>query len=398
MSHFNMLVFPAIVLPLTVHLQVDMATVLGLSFWMYLLFGCTALPWGMIADRWSAGPLMLMRIYYAGAGISAFTAALCLNRPFALTIALAAIGLFSGIYHPIGLGIISKEIKRVSVGMGYNGMFGNLGLASAPLMAGVANWLWGPQAAYFFLAGMNFFGLLLIGILPMQTSGQSREARAKEENGLVGAFIILLVAMMMGGLAYRAATIILPAYFELKNQALFIWLTKLISEGISPNLVATSIASLIFLVGMLGQYTGGRFAERFDPRLGYLLFFGITGPAAFFMAAAGNLLLVGLSLWFFFFLLGMQPIENTLVARFTPRRFHHSAFGTKFVLTFGVGAMAVKMVTAIQHAYRFEAVFYFIGTLPVMAIGVILLLIFKTSRLKQTQLMGNSLTRTSRKS
>ena len=106
--------------------------------------------------------------------------------------------------------------------------------------------------------------------------------------------------MMLGGLAYRAATIILPAYFELKNQALFIWLTKLISEGISPNLVATSIASLIFLVGMLGQYTGGRFAERFDPRLGYLLFFGITGPAAFFMATAGNLWLVGLSVWFFF--------------------------------------------------------------------------------------------------
>jgi hypothetical protein len=34
MSHFNMLVFPAIVIPLTGHLDMDMAAVLGLSFWM----------------------------------------------------------------------------------------------------------------------------------------------------------------------------------------------------------------------------------------------------------------------------------------------------------------------------------------------------------------------------
>jgi len=394
MSHFNMLVFPAIVLPLTVHLKADMATVLGMSFWMYLLFGCTALPWGVIADRWGAGPLM--RIYYAGAGISAWTAALCLDSPTALMIALAAIGFFSGIYHPAGLGIISKEIKRVSRGMGFNGMFGNLGLASAPLMAGLVNWLWGPKAAYFFLGGMNFLGLLLMGMFSMLPSQQSRETQTKKENGLLGAFIILLIAMMLGGIAYRAGTVILPTYFELKNEIIFIWLTKLISEGISQNLVATSITSLTFLVGMLGQYTGGRFAERFDPRLGYLLFFGLTGPAAFFMAAAGNLLLVGLAVWFFFFLLGMQPIENTLVAKFTPRRFLHSAFGTKFILTFGVGALAVKMVTTIQHAFQIEAVFYFIGTTSVVAIGVILVLIFKTPSLKRTQHVDDSLVLTAR--
>ncbi len=389
-----MLVFPAIVLPLTVHLKADMATVLGMSFWMYLLFGCTALPWGVIADRWGAGPLM--RIYYAGAGISAWTAALCLESPTALMIALAAIGFFSGIYHPAGLGIISKEIKRVSRGMGFNGMFGNLGLASAPLMAGLVNWLWGPKAAYFFLGGLNFLGLLLMGMFPMLPSKQSRETQTKKENGLLGAFIILLIAMMLGGIAYRAGTVILPTYFELKNEIIFIWLTKLISEGISQNLVATSITSLTFLIGMLGQYTGGRFAERFDPRLGYLLFFGLTGPAAFFMAAAGNLLLVGLAVWFFFFLLGMQPIENTLVAKFTPRRFLHSAFGTKFILTFGVGALAVKMVTTIQHAFQIEAVFYFIGTTSVVAIGVILVLIFKTPSLKRTQHVDDSFVLTAR--
>ncbi len=54
LSHFNMLVFPAMVNPLTARMNLTMAEVLGVSFWMYLLFGLTALPWGLAADRWAA--------------------------------------------------------------------------------------------------------------------------------------------------------------------------------------------------------------------------------------------------------------------------------------------------------------------------------------------------------
>jgi MFS family permease len=382
MSHFNMLVFPAIVLPLTKRLDMEMAAVLGISFWMYLLFGCTALAWGMIADRW--GGKVLMRVYYAGAGLSGLAAALWIDSAAGLTLALAALGFFSGIYHPTGLGLISKEIKRVSVGMGFNGMFGNLGLATAPLLTGVINWFWGPQLAYLFLGGMNLLGLLLMVAFPIYASRQSRETEKGEANGLLGAFIVLLAAMMLGGIAYRAATVILPAYFELKNHAIVMWLSGLIQGELSQNLVATSVTSFIFVIGMLGQYTGGWFAERFDPRIGYLIFFGITAPPAVLMAFSGNLVLIGLALWYFFFLLGMQPIENTLVARFTPRRFHHSAFGAKFVLTFGVGALAVKIVAAIESNFYIEAVFFFIGAISVLAAGVILVLIFRTKSREET--------------
>ncbi|MEJ2730948.1 MAG: hypothetical protein P8185_21000 [Deltaproteobacteria bacterium] len=58
MSHFNMLVFPALVLPLTARLGLGMAQVLELSFWMYLLFGLTALFWGLVADRFGARRLL----------------------------------------------------------------------------------------------------------------------------------------------------------------------------------------------------------------------------------------------------------------------------------------------------------------------------------------------------
>jgi hypothetical protein len=47
-------------------------------------------------------------------------------------------------------------------------------------------------------------------------------------------------------------------------------------------------------------------------------------------------------------------------------------------LTFGVGALAVKIEAAIETRLYIEAVFIFIGAISVLAIGVILVLIFKT--------------------
>jgi len=374
-SHFNMLVFPAVVLPLTVRLNLTMAEVLGLSFWMYLFFGITALPWGMIADRWGAKPLMW--IYYLGGGISGLSAAAYIDSPLGLTLSLGAIGLFSGIYHPVGLGLIAKEIRRVSLGMGFNGMFGNLGLATAPLLTGLVTWLWGPQAAYLVLGFVNLAGLGFMALFPKTGSVEKHAGAAGKESGGIGPFLILLVAMMLGGIAYRGATVIVPAYFELKNQAIFQWLANILDGDISPNLAATSVVSLIYLVGMVGQYAGGRIADRFDPARCYLIFHAVTIPMVFLMAVTTDFPLVVLTMAYFLFLLGMQPAENTLVARLTPKRLHHSAYGTKFVLTFGVGSIAVMMVGAIEKGFGIEAVFPALGCVSILLVGSIWLLMVR---------------------
>jgi MFS family permease len=373
LSHFNMLVFPAVVLPLSSRLNLSLSDVLGISFWMYLLFGVTALPWGLAADR--VGAKLLMGIYYGGAGLCSLAAGIWIDSPAALSVALAGIGLFSGIYHPTGLGLISKQIKRISYGMGINGMFGNLGLAMAPLMAGIVTWIWGPRAAYWVLGSANLMGLLVMAVLPIPT--ESRSTVEKQDGNGGNGFLILLASMMLGGIAYRGATIILPAYFELRNQSIFQWLSVHLPAGISANLVATTITSAIFLVGMFGQYMGGRVAERFSLQHSYLVFHLITIPAAFMMARAADMPLVILALIYFFFLLGMQPIENTLVSHLTPSHWRHSAFGMKFVLTFGMGALAVKAVEAIEKNFGITWVYPSLGCVSIVLVCTIGMLIIR---------------------
>jgi MFS family permease len=377
LCHYNVLVFPALVLPLAGSLNLEMAQVLGLSFWMYLLFGLSALPWGLAGDRWGGKTLML--IMFLGAGVSGLFSAYSLHSPVGLSVALAGLGLFSGIYHPIGLGLISKGVRRLSVAMGYNAVFGGLGLVLAPLITGILNWLSGPQAAFLFVGAVNLGGLAIMALLPLGDSAPSEAESSGGGNGMLGAFLILLVIMTVGGLAYRGSTLILPAYLELKSGGIFAALSGFQGMHLSNNLLATTITALIYVAGMVGQYIGGHVGERFEPRYSYLFFHAVCIPAVLLMTFATNLQLIGLATVYFFFLLGMQPIENTLVARFSPRRLHHSAYGLKFILTFGIGALAVKMVQWIDSAWGVEAIFPALAIMSAVIVATIMLLIHQTN-------------------
>ena len=212
---------------------------------------------------------------------------------------------------------------------------------------------------------------------------------------MLGAFLILLVAMMLGGIAYRGATVILPSYLEIKGQGIFHALSSLAGGSLSRNLVAATITSLIYLVGMVGQFVGGHVGERFEIRYSYLVFHAICIPAVLLMAATQNVPLVLSGFVYLFCLLGMQPIENTLVARLSPRHLHHSAYGMKFILTFGVGALAVKLIQAIEARWGIEACFLALGLISTLLVSAICALILWTNRSEHRKFVNTPVYRSS---
>ncbi len=112
LSHFNMLIFPALVIPLSAHLGISIGQTIEISFWMYLMYGLTALPWGLAADKWGAKPLLAL--FFLGSALSCFAAGLYTDSINGLALSIMGLGIFSGIYHPAGLGLISKETKKIS--------------------------------------------------------------------------------------------------------------------------------------------------------------------------------------------------------------------------------------------------------------------------------------------
>ena len=380
-SHFNMMFFPALILPLTSHFNLDLSLIVPLSFWMYLLYGVTALPWGMLSDRIGAKPLL--HLQYIGAGLCAAAAAPALSSPLALSLALGGLGLFSGIYHPAGLGLISRGMSRMSMALGYNGVAGNAGLAAAPLAAGIMNHLFGTQAAFLILGGLNLAGSLAMLALPLHEPKRfpSETSSSGHVRRLALGFGLLCACMILVGLVYRGSTVVLPSYFELRSEALFQRLELVRGWVLSRNVAATALTSLVFVVGMAGQYLGGRVAERFDPRMGYLLFHSLATPFVLAMAYVRGVTLFGASALFFLFILGMQPIENTLVARLTPDRLRHSAYGVKFILNFGIGAFAVHLAGLIERSWDLPAVYLFLAAASAGVAALAAVLVLATRRL-----------------
>jgi MFS family permease len=379
MSHFNMLFFPAIVMPMAQYYGTNVSDIVGRTFWMYCFFGITALPWGIAADQ--LGAKRLLFIFHIGAGLCCICAGIWIDNETMMSFFLAGLGIFSGIYHPTGLGWISQSVSRISFGMAINGIFGNMGLAAAPLIAGFVNWIYGIQSVFYLIGGLNLAGAVLLICLSEKSDACHHQPDRNEDNSGIKAFAILLIAMMLGGIAYRGATVVLPAYFELRNTAVFDCLVQYIN-GLSPNVVASLTVSLVFFMGMIGQFTGGRTAEHIDLRKCYLFFHLMCIPMAIAMAWLSDAPLIIVTIIYFFFLLGMQPIENTLVAKLAPPKFLHSAYGTKFILTFGVGALSVKMVAGIEQNLGMPMVFLILSGVSVLLVCCILWLKYTTKHIQ----------------
>jgi hypothetical protein len=103
----------------------------------------------------------------------------------------------------------------------------------------------------------------------------------------------------------------------------------------------------------------------------YFGFHAISLPALIGMAALSEMPLVVMAMVFVFFSLGMQPIENSLIAHVTPPRWRSTAYGIKFVLTFGVGSTAVWLVEWAQTEGDLSFAILSLAGVVAMLLGII---------------------------
>lgn len=379
-SHFYMLFFPSVALWIFKELDLDLPETLNLGFTMYLLFGLAALPMGIIGDRWSNKKMLILMLLGMGAG-----SAVCAMSvgPVSLATGLGVIGFFASIYHPVGIGLISKCCRNRGRSLGNNGVCGNLGIGLAPLVAGATAYTVGWRAGFgVFGAIAVFLGLLMskvsIDETPVERTSE-KKANGESEPNLLPYFVLMLSCMMLLGFCYRGTVVSIPAYFEQNIQSL----TSGGSDGIqlkaSQSFVTTLLVSMIYLFGIFGQITGGRLADAIDLRLAYLSFHILSLPCMVMMGLFTEIPLLAVSMIYIFFALGMQPIENSLVARLTPNHLRSLAYGLKFVFVLGMGSFSVKLVKWIMNNHTSNMV-YFVQSGILVAVVVIVLLIYGLSR------------------
>jgi len=380
-AHFFTLLFPALVMPLSRDLALPPERIIAIGFPMYLCYGILALPWGLMSDF--VQPRLVMGAGQMLAGASLVAAGLCRSTG-ALTACFALLGAGCAAYHPAGLALLSKGVRQRGRALAINGVCGNLGIAAAPLAAGLLCYALSWQATLVIMGGAGLAAGGVLACMPMDVARDRdlhSQAAAAPGRALV-LFIVLCGAMLFSGLLYRGFTVILPTLLEARlagvSAALHDRLVPLLGPALPARfstLVATAAASAAYLIGMLGQLLGGRAADRYDLRWGYLMFFCCALPFLGLLGIGSGLSTAIAAGLVAFFTLGMQPIENSLVALLTPARWRSLSYGVKFVIVFGAGSLSVKLVSLVQGAVGLDRVVLLLAGYLLMVIAMIAVLL-----------------------
>jgi len=112
--HSNILSIPVFLLAWKAEFGADDVTLGLLAAAGYGFYGVAAVPFGFLADR--RAPARLLLVCAAGIAISMAGVAASPSIPL-VAVSLGALGLFSGVYHPTGLSIISRVVVEQGRGM-----------------------------------------------------------------------------------------------------------------------------------------------------------------------------------------------------------------------------------------------------------------------------------------
>ncbi len=362
-THFAMLAFPAMVMPMSRDLGLPVSEVVGLSFWMYFLYGVLAALWGWISDRWGHKPALGSGLMIAGAGLvlaGIYPSLSLLSASFAL------VGVGCSSYHPSGTALVTQGIRERGRALGINGMWGNVGMAMVPFAVGLFNFLIGWRGG---LVVVGVIGIVLgfAGLFApfhVQKGSDQMQTEPLDDRTARRLFLIFALALAFGGILFRSFTLILPTFLEYRlgdiSEQVRLW----VSENITPiedgtafnTLTANIVATFVYVVGIVGQYVGGHVADRYSLKHGYFFFFLIALPFLLAIILFKSWVIIPASGLFVLFLLGMQPIENSLVAYLTPAKWRSIGFGLKFTFVFGAGAFGVKLVSLVEKSAGLEAV------------------------------------------
>ncbi|GJD93640.1 MFS transporter [Methylobacterium iners] len=345
LDHFILLIYPTAVIAVAAQTSLGYGELLGLATGAFVAFGLCSLPMGWLADRF--GRRNMLAVFFLGYGVSCFGVASA-SSPTAFAIWLCVLGLASAIYHPVGSAMLVTHARRLGRDLGVNGVWGNLGAASASGVTALLTAWFGWKIA-FVAPGLFCIacGLAFLALVPSDgnaAGGEAGKAAAIPVSQPLPLLIVFACSVVAGGLTFNTATIALP---------------KVIDEGLGATLSLTmigSVATAVFVFGAMTQLLMGRLIDRLSLPSLYLGLAALQ-PLGLAIAAlsSGLPLLLGLVLTMAA-IYGQVVINDAMVARYVPAAYRSRAFSVRYFLGFTVSGLVVPMIAFLHERGGFALV------------------------------------------
>jgi MFS family permease len=373
LDHLVMLVFPTVVVALGREWGRPYSELLPLALGGFIAFGAFALPAGWLADHWSR--YKMMAVFFFGIGGAMLLTGFA-QSTWQIGAGLTLVGMFAAIYHPVGIAMLVAVPEKMGSALGWNGLWGNLGLAAAALVAGALMDFWGWRAAFFIPGAFCIAaGIAFLWLVPDPGPVQKKSKTIGlhvDRATMTRIFAILLIATACGGVIFNSTTVAMPKVFDERLSAL-----TQSSFGIG------ALVAFVYSLAALAQLAMGALIDRFDLRR---LMIGIALIQIPLLAIAANLdgwAMLAAALAMMLAVFGQIPLNDSIVGKYVADEYRARVLSVRYVVSLGVAAVAVPLIAVLHRTEGgFRNVFV---VLAALAAGMLLASLFFPSRRTITQ-------------
>lgn len=342
----------------------------------YALIGVGALPSGILADTYGSKNLVLASMAGMGGGFVLVSVA---PNVVVLALALVVWGAGASLYHPAGLSLLSRSTEHRGTALAYHGVAGNVGTVLGPLTAALLlTFLDWRVVAILFVTPAVVGTFVAFGLDIEEATDDATTRSTKADGGVrsfgelvtdsrtlfTGGFVVVFAIVMLYGLYYRGVLTFLPEI--LGDLAVFEPVT-LLGRTVTPS---RYVYSGLLLVGVLGQYTGGKVSDHVGTERALVVtFVALLVAAGLFVPAseAGVLPLLIVCALLGFFVYVAAPVYQAKIAETVASDTHGLSYGFTYLGMFGIGAIGAAAAGTVLTYASTTILFVGLGTLAAVA-------------------------------
>jgi MFS transporter, FSR family, fosmidomycin resistance protein len=361
-NHMFMLFYPTVVLVLEGEFLRTYGDLIILFLGAQIMFGAGALPAGWLGDKWS--PRAMLAISFIGTGLASVALGFA-QSPSQIGLGLTVLGFFASIYHPVGIAVLVRTAKYRGRALGINGVFGQMGMATAPAIAGFLTTMFSWRVAFIapgvlsILVGIAFL-ILVRHIPPATTRARQPGEEAPNMRPILFLFTVLLVISACEGLTFQSVSVAMSKLLEHRVSFL---------EGALWKVGAAN--ALVFCFGAIGQLTVGFLADKFPLKRLIIVIFALQAPLLFIAAMAWGWSLIVAVVAMATVVSGIQPAIDSMLAHVVPVEYHARAYGIRLITSLGVATVGIGMVGLVfDYTGDFKWMFIALGCVAALAVAV----------------------------
>jgi MFS family permease len=310
----------------------------------FFAFGLGSLPAGRLGDTWGRRPMMLT--FFFGLGASLLLVAVA-TGPWQIAVALTLMGVFSAIYHPVGIPMLVRDTKQPGRTIGINGLAGNLGIALAAVVTGVLVKYFGWRTAFVVPALVSIgCGLLFARLSPPEGEPPTRRkatAAALPPAVLMRVFAVITVVATTGALLFNFTT---NGNTELLRERM----AGVVSDPAALGL----LLALVYATASFAQLLVGHLIDRVPIRRLLLSIVSAQVPLFLLASHAQGWAFYALIVLFMGVVFGAIPFIDAIIVRFVDDRIRSRVAGARLAVSFSISSLAVYLLGPVVKSSGFH--------------------------------------------